>query len=172
MSLNIRTIHDQRPATGEAGFALYLAIGFVVLISVLAGSVGTKLNIASLGEARQTDRRAALNDAEAALGLAWHRLSQEFALDDNWPAAASSASDTNVTGDRDKCVGSHETSPNDFYASERASVGDRARRFFVKRDGTSYRLYGCGYDEKGTRAAFALYEVTGTDLTLTRTRRY
>jgi Tfp pilus assembly protein PilX len=159
-------------AAGEQGFALYLAIGFIVLISILAGSVGTKLNIAAISEARQTDRRAALNDAEAALGLAWQTLAQEFALDDTWPAAASSASDANVTGDRDKCVGSHEAAPNGFFASERASVGDRARRFFVKRDGTSYRLYGCGYDDKGTRAAFALYEVSGSVLTLSRTRRY
>ena len=168
----MRHINCLKSKNGEQGFALYLAIGFVVLISVLAGSVGTKLNVASLGEARQTDRRAALNDAEAALGLAWHTLSEEFALDDSWPAAASSASDTNVTGDRDNCVGSHEAAPNDFYASERASVGERARRFFIKRDGSTYRLYGCGYDAKGTRAAFALYEVDGTVLTLTRMRRY
>jgi Tfp pilus assembly protein PilX len=102
-------------AAGEQGFALYLAIGFIVLISILAGSVGTKLNIAAISEARQTDRRAALNDAEAALGLAWQTLAQEFALDDTWPAAASSASDANVTGDRDKCVGSHEAAPNGFF---------------------------------------------------------
>lgn len=166
------SLNHQKSASGEQGFALYLAIGFVVLISVLAGSVGTKLNIASLNDARQTNRRAALNDAEAALGLAWHRLSEEFALDNNWPAAASSASDTNVTGDRDNCVGPHEAAPTEFFASERAGIGNRARRFFVKRDGATYRLYGCGYDARGTRGAFALYQVTGSVLTLTRTRRY
>ena len=69
----------------QDGFALYLAIGFIVLISVLAGSVGTRLNIASLSEARQTDRRLALDDAEASLGQAWGTLSTQFALDNTWP---------------------------------------------------------------------------------------
>ena len=172
MKLNLPPLKQTSRPHGEQGFALYLAIGFIVLISVLAGSVGTRLNIASLGEARQTDRRAALVDAEAGLGLAWHTLAEQFALDDSWPAAATSASDSFVTGDRDKCLGAHEAAPNGCYASPRASVGDRARRFFVKRDGSNYRLYGCGYDEKGTRVAFALYSVSGAVLTLERLRRY
>jgi Tfp pilus assembly protein PilX len=156
----------------EQGFALYLAIGFIVLISLLAGSVGTRLNIASLSEARQTDRRMALDDAEASLGEAWVTLAAQFALDDGWPASASSASDSDVIADRTKCLGPHETTLTSFYASQRASNGARARRFFVKRDGSSYRLYGCGFDDKGTRAAFALYDVSGSNLSLNRLRRY
>lgn len=156
----------------EQGFALYLAIGFIVLISLLAGSVGTRLNIAALGEARQSDRRIALDDAEASLGEAWVTLSAQFALDDTWPASASSASDGDLITDRTKCLGPHETTLTSFYASERASNGDRARRFFVKRDGNSYRLYGCGFDEKGTRIAFGLYDVSGNNLSLNRLRRY
>ena len=82
-----------RDKHSEQGFALYLAIGFIVLISLLAGSVGTRLNIAALDEARQNDRRIALDDAEASLGEAWVTLSAQFALDETWPASASSASD-------------------------------------------------------------------------------
>lgn len=156
----------------QDGFALYLAIGFIVLISVLAGSVGTRLNIASLSEARQTDRRLALDDAEASLGQAWGTLSTQFALDNTWPASASSATDTDVVADRDNCLAPHEADTTGFYASTRASNGNRARRFFVKRDGSSYRVYGCGFDEKGTRAAFGLYDVSGNNLSLNRLRRY
>jgi len=157
---------------GEQGFALYLAIGFVVLISLLAGSVGTRLNIATLDEARQNDRRRALDDAEASLGEAWSTLSAQFALDETWPASATSASDSDLIADRRKCLGPHETTLTSFYASQRASNGDLARRFFVKRDGNTYRLYGCGFDEKGTRVAFGLYDVSGNNLTLNRLRRY
>lgn len=156
----------------EEGFALYLAIGFIVLISVLASSVGTRLNIVSLSEARQTDRRLALDDAEASLGQAWNTLSSQFALDDTWPASASSATDANVVADRDNCLGAHETTASSFYASARASNGNRARRFFIKRDGSTYRIYGCGFDDKGTRAAFGLYDVSGNTLNLNRLRRY
>ena len=162
----------QRSEQNEEGFALYLAIGFIVLISVLAGSVGTRLNIASLSEARQTDRRLALDDAEASLSQAWSDLSVQFALDDTWPAAASSASDSDVVSDRDKCLAAHETNMTGFYASARASNGDRARRYFLKRDGSTYRLYGCGFDAKGARAAFGLYDVSGNVLSLNRLRRY
>ena len=66
----------------EQGFALYLAIGFIVLISLVAGSVGTRLNIAALSEAGQSNRRMALDDAEASLGEAWLTLSAQFALDE------------------------------------------------------------------------------------------
>ena len=163
---------QNRDKHGEEGFALYLAIGFIVLISLLAGSVGTRLNIAALGEARQNDRRIALDDAEASLGEAWVTLSAQFALDENWPASASSASDGDLIADRSKCLGPHETTLTSFYASRRANTGDRARRFFVKRDGNTYRLYGCGFDEKGTRIAFGLYDVSGNNLTLNRLRRY
>lgn len=166
------TPNSQHDKTGEEGFALYLAIGFIVLISVLAGSVGTRLNVASLSEARQNERRAALDDAEASLGQAWHTLSAQFALDNTWPSSAVSASDTELTGDREKCLSAHETTQTDFFASARSGTGGRAQRFFVKRDGSTYRLYGCGFDDKGTRAAFGLYDVSGSDLTLNRVRRY
>tara|TARA_Y100001958_G_scaffold146300_1_gene125876 strand:- start:518 stop:1015 length:498 start_codon:yes stop_codon:yes gene_type:complete len=161
-----------RDKHSEQGFALYLAIGFIVLISLLAGSVGTRLNIAALDEARQNDQRRALDDAEASLGEAWVTLSTQFALDEAWPASASSASDSDLIADRGKCLGPHETALTSFFASQRARNGDRARRFFVKRDGNTYRLYGCGFDQKGTRIAFGLYDVSGNGLTLNRLRRY
>ena len=52
---------QHRDKHSEEGFALYLAIGFIVLISLLVGSVGNRLNIAALGEARHSDRRIALD---------------------------------------------------------------------------------------------------------------
>ena len=93
-----------RDKHSEQGFALYLAIGFIVLISLLAGSVGTRLNIAALDEARQNDQRRALDDAEASLGTSLGHLSTQFALDNTWPASASSATDTDVVADRDNCL--------------------------------------------------------------------
>lgn len=162
---------DNEPG-GEAGFALYLAVGFIVLISVLAGSVGTKLNIAALSEARKSDRRAALDEAEAGLAHGWKELSDGFALDNSWTGSAIAATDADITNDRDKCIDPFETDPTTFYPSARANNGERARRFFVKRDGNNYRIYGCGFDDNGTRIAFGLYAASGSNLSLTRLRRY
>ncbi len=164
--------NETMKANPEAGFALYMAIGFIVLISVLAGSVGTKLNIAALSDARKNDRRAALDEAEAGLGNAWHVLSEGFALDATWSGSAIAATDSDIASDRDKCIAPYESDPATYYPSARATNGDRARRYFIKRDGNSYRLYGCGYDEKGTRIAFGLYDVSGGNLVLNRLRRY
>lgn len=162
--------NEQNP---ESGFALYLAVGFIVLISVLAGSVGTKLNIAALSEARKNDRRAALDEAEAGLAHGWSVLSENFALDSTWSGSAIAATDSDITNDRDKCIAPYETTPADFFPSARSNNGERARRYFIKRDGAaSYRIYGCGFDDRGTRIAFGLYDISGTDLVLNRVRRY
>ena len=57
----------------EQGFALYMAIGFIVLITVLAGSVGNTLNTAIIAELRQGDSRKLLDEAETALSAGWAR---------------------------------------------------------------------------------------------------
>lgn len=161
-------------ADSEDGFALYLAVGFIVLISVLAGSVGTKLNIAALSEARKNDRRAALDEAEAGLSIGWEFVRTGYASGavPNWLAAETSATDINVSGDLDKCVAPFEDSSG-FFASARVDNGERARRYFVKyASAASYHIYGCGFDDKSTRIAFGLYDISGNTLVLNRVRRY
>lgn len=163
---------DTSNANTEDGFALYLAVGFIVLISVLAGSVGTKLNMAALSEARKNDRRAALDEAEAGLANGWLETYDGFALDSTWSGSAIAATDSDIASDRQKCVAPFETDATTYFPSARAANADRARRFFVKRDGTSFRIYGCGFDDIGTRIAFGLYDISGSDLVLNRVRRY
>lgn len=167
-------MRDTQENSKEAGFALYLAVGFIVLISVLAGSVGTKLNIAALSEARKNDRRAALDEAEA--GLAHGLLETASGITGNvlWSGSAIAASDAFIADDREKCIRPFESvaDASAYYPSDRANNGERARRFFVKRDGSDYKIYGCGFDDNGTRIAFGLYAASGSTLSLTRIRRY
>jgi hypothetical protein len=163
------------PRNDEAGFALYLAIGFVVLISVLAGSVGTNLNLRALQEARAIERRAALDRAEIALAEAWYELRTNFDRSANplYLVGYDEVFSADVAADQMACVGAHEGVLKGYKKFDRAPLsGDSYRRFFVKRDGTHYRLYGCGFDGDSVRVAYGEYLDDGKQLTLVRARRY
>lgn len=163
------------PAQPEAGFALYLAIGFVVLISVLAGSIGTNLNLAAVREARATQSRATLDTAEMALAEAWYELRSNFdrAVTPLYLAGHSEVFDAAVQADFSACVSAHESELTGYRKYTRTPVsGESYRRFFAKRDGNRYRLYGCGYDGDNVRVAYAEYLDDGTSLALVRARRY
>lgn len=159
----------------EQGFALYLAIGFIVLISVLAGSVGTRLNVTALAEARRGDAREARDRAEQALSEAYGELRSQYPLfsDPAYLQAHSEIYDAALSADHEKCVLSHELDGTGYKSFARTpATGEDYRRFFIKRDGTVYRLYGCGFSPKGTRVAYGEYDDDGSALTLIRMRRY
>lgn len=163
------------PRNDEAGFALYLAIGFIVLISVLAGSVGTNLNLQALQEARAIERRATLDRAEMALAEAWYELRTNFdrSASPLYLVGHSEVFSADVEADHVACVGAHEGVLTGYKKFDRAPLSsDSYRRFFVKRDGTRYRLYGCGFDGDSVRVAYGEYLDDGTQLTLVRARRY
>lgn len=157
---------------GEQGFALYLGIGFIVLISALAGSVGTRLNVTALAEARAGDGRAALDRAETALSEGWQELQSEYNVISNPNYLAGHASA--VSADFDKCVKPHDSVSTGYKEFDRSPAGgDKYRRYFIKRDGAVYKLYGCGFEPKTTRVAYAEYDVdTILGLSLARLRRY
>ena len=160
------------PQSGEEGFALYLSIGFIVLISVLAGSVGTRLNVTALAEARAGDSRAAVEKAEQALSEGWRKLQTEYGLDDTYLTTVT-VMNAAETADHTACVGSHETDMTGFEAFARSPLtGDEYRRYFIKRASGAYRVYGCGFEPRGTRVTFGEYADDGSDLTLTRLRRF
>ena len=154
----------------QDGFALYLAIGFIVLISCLPVR-SARLNIASLSEARQNDRRIALDDAEASLGEAWVTLSTQFALDNTWPASASSARRRMSSPIATIASGHMKPTQPVFTPRRRASNGDRARRFLSNAMAIHIAFTAAALMKKA-HAAFGLYDVSGNNLTLNRLRRY
>ncbi len=159
----------------QAGFALYLAIGFTVLISVLVGSVGTRLNIAALNEARTNDGHRAREAAQTALSQGWQELNTQFdaSLNPLYLAAHSEIFSAETAADQAKCIGAYESNLDGYKKFPRTpSSGDHYRRFFMKREGSTYKIYGCGFDPKSTRVAFAAYQDDGTRLSLTRLRLY
>ena len=88
---------EQGPELGseqgsEQGFALYMAIGFIVLITVLAGSVGNTLNTAIIAELRQSDSRKLLDEAETALSEGWDYVFTQDGYDADWLSGAVSDS--------------------------------------------------------------------------------
>jgi hypothetical protein len=159
----------------EQGFALYLAIGFIVLISVLVGSVGTRLNVTALAEARRGDARQARDQAEQSLSEAYGELRRQYPLfsDPAYLQAHSEIYDAALSADHEKCVLSHEADGTGYKSFARTpNAGDTYRRYFIKRDDATYRLYGCGFSPKGTRIAYGEYDDDGGALSLVRLRRY
>lgn len=170
-------IHQQSAhrKIGEQGFALYLAIGFIVLISVLAGSVGTRLNVTALAEARAIDSRAARDNAEQALSEGYTELRTQYLPlpDPIYLDGHSEVFSAAETADHNACIGARETDLTGYKKFARTPLtGDSYRRYFIKRDGGNYKIYGCGFDPKGTRVTYGEYADDGIALTLTRTRRY
>lgn len=162
-----------RQSGGEAGFALYLAIGFIVLISALAGSVGTRLNVTALAEARAGDGRASLDRAEAALAEAWAVLDDEFLLDTTYLDGHTETFAAASAADFDKCVAAHDSVTAGYKSFPRTPAdNDAYRTYFIKRNAGSFVVYGCGFDAKNNRTAFAEYEINGAVLDLLRMRRY
>lgn len=165
-------LQNRAKHSGEEGFALYLAIGFIVLITVLAGSVGNQLNVTALAEARAGDSRGARDGAEQAMSEGWRKLQTEYALDANYLVSVTSMS-ADESADHAACVSNYESDLSGFEAFDRIPAsGDTYRRYFIKRTGGLYKVYGCGFEARGMRAAYGQYDDDGVSLSLARVRRY
>lgn len=156
---------------GEEGFALYMAIGFVVLITVLAGSVGNRLNTAIVAELRQSDSRKLVEHAETALSQGWDYVFTQDGLDPDWLDSAASDSSTDALADRTSCLTSRVTSVSDYYIASQVTSSNISRRYFVRKDGDDYFIFGCAMQGNTLRAAMVEIDSSG-GFTRTRQRRY
>jgi len=92
----------------EAGFALYLAMGFIVLMSILVAGVGDRLNIAMLNDARRTDTTALSRAAQSGVELGWAKLESLAPGAISLPADATDAA---MSQDRANCLTGREDAP-------------------------------------------------------------
>ena len=155
----------------EQGFALYMAIGFIVLITVLAGSVGNTLNTAIIAELRQGDSRKLLDEAETALSAGWDYVFTQDGLDPTWLDSAVSDTSLAALDDRANCLTSRVTSVSDYFIASQVTSSDVRRRYFVRKDGNDYLIFGCAFDGSNLRAAMVEMDSSG-GFTRTRQRRY
>lgn len=146
---------DKRPTDrhGEQGFALYLSIGFIVLISVLAGAVGNRLNMTLVSELRKSGEKQALVQAETALSDGWAYVFAQDGLDPNWLDTAIGDAGLAAQTDRSTCLAGRAESLSDFYISTAQSDDDITRRYFVTKTADNYLIYGCGLNGDTTRVA-------------------
>lgn len=163
---------DGKNANSEQGFALYMAIGFIVLITVLAGSVGNTLNTAIIAELRQSDSRKLLDEAETALSEGWDYVFTQDGIDTNWLSGAVSDSSLTALDDRTNCLSSRVTSVSDYFIASQITSSDIRRRYFVSKDSSdNYTIFGCAFE--GTNLRAAMLEVNASSsVTRTRQRRY
>lgn len=160
-----------RAGDGEQGFALYLSIGFIVLISVLAGAVGNRLNMTLVSELRKSDDKQALVQAETALSDGWAFVFVQDGLDPNWLDTATGDASLAAQNDRSQCLAARTESLSDFYISAAQAQDDITRRYFVTKTADSYVIYGCGLN--GDMARVALLEIdTSGGYARMRQRRY
>ena len=158
----------------EQGFALYMAIGFIVLITVLAGSVGNTLNTAIIAELRQGDSRKLLDEAETALSAGWDYVFTQHGLDSTWLNTADSDLSPAALDDRINCLTSRVTSVSPlhtYFIASQVTSSDIRRRYFVRKDGDDYFIFGCAFDGSNLRAAMVEID-SSSGFTRTRQRRY
>lgn len=155
----------------EHGFALYLAIGFVVLITVLVGSVGNRLNTAIIAELRQSDSRKLLDEAETALSEGWDYVFTQDGLDPTWLDSATGDTSLAALDDRTDCLAARVTSVSDYFIAAPVTSGDIRRRYFIRKNGDDYFIFGCAFEGGNLRAAMVEMDSAG-GFTRTRQRRY
>lgn len=164
--------HTIAKRDAEQGFALYMAIGFIVLISALAGTVGNRLNTTIVLELRNIEGNKVLVEAETALSQGWEFVFDKEDNDPNWFASAVGDSSAQAITDRDNCLATRDTNYADFYVASQVTNSDIRRRYFVRKSGSDYTLVGCGFSDADTRAALAVLNASGGTFSLTRQRRY
>ena len=157
---------------GEEGFALYMAIGFIVLITVLAGSVGNRINTTIVSELRQSDSKKVLTQAETALSEGWDRVFTEDGTDADWLLSATGDSGAQAITDRDNCLASRDANYTGFFVSSGVTSSDVRRRYFIRKDSDDYFIFGCGLTDENTRAALSVVYASGGTYSLIRQRRY
>ena len=121
-----------------------MAIGFIVLITVLAGSVGNTVNTAIIGRITPR-RRELLYEAETALSQGWDYVFRyQDGLDPTWLDSAGERFKPHRIDDRSNCLTSRVTSVSDYFIASQVSSSTKIRRrYFVRKDGNDYFIFGC-----------------------------
>ena len=150
----------------EEGFAIYLAMGFIVLMTTLVASVGDFLNIALLREARTESGQALLLAADGATqqGLA--------ALIATSGVLPSDATDPDIATDRATCLQGKVAFPTDYVGSTRRVTGDFSTRYFMREGGGLYRIFGCALQGDKSRQTVGEWLYAPPDFLLQRARQY
>lgn len=159
----------ESPANHEAGFALYLAMGFIVLMSILVAGVGDRLNIATLNDARRTDTNALSLAAQNGVQLGWAKLDSRAPGAITLPA---DATDVAVAQDRTTCLTGREDNPGAFVSSAPFSQNGVALRYYLAAQSGDYVVYGCAFKDGKKRLARGTWSYVDPDFTLLRLRLF
>jgi hypothetical protein len=158
-----------KPRAGERGFALYLSLGFVALMSLLVSSVGDRLNVAVLNDARRQSGQTLLHAADTALQRGWLTLQGLAPGPITLPA---DAFDANVAADKTLCLGGRVDTPSDYIASARMVEDDTDTRYFIDEDGGDYIIFGCAFENGKARQIMAVWTYSTPDFTLEWLRQF
>lgn len=154
---------------GEAGFALYLAMGFIVLMSILVSGVGDRLNIATLNDARHTDTTALSLAAQNGVQLGWAKLQTLAPGTISLPADATDAA---MSQDRTTCLAGREDAPTLFVSSALYTQNGVAVRYYLAQQSGNYVVYGCAFKDGKKRLALGVWSYADPSFTLVRLRLF
>lgn len=147
------------PPPQEAGFAIYAAMGFVMLMSVLVGSVGERLNNETLKNARDN---ASAQTLDAALDL--HHQAVVMLKGLAAPKVLpTSSSETDAATDLAACLGARVSDTSIYIVSDKQTIDGATARYFVARvdEGSglfSFTIFGCAFEDGIYRAAESRWE--------------
>ena len=158
-----------KPRAGERGFALYLSLGFVALMSLLVSSVGDRLNVAVLNDARRQSGLTLLQAADTALQRGWLTLQSLAPGPITLPA---DAVDANVDADRILCLDSRVDTPADYIASSRMVEADKDTRYFIGEESGDYIIYGCAFEDGKARQMMAVWSYSTPNFTFEWLRQF
>ena len=155
---------------GQAGFALYMAMGFIILLGLLVASVSNYLNLNALDFAHHTNQQKLVQAADSAAqnGLA--------ALQFGRGALPPSASDALLNTHRRHCLASHVLVPTNFIGSppyadlsdDDAIVG----RYFIAVTGRTYTIFGCAINGTKARQVMGVWRYMPPDFIAERLRNF
>lgn len=147
----------------ESGFAIYLVIGFIVLITFNLTSMGTRITQQNRMQfsAVKADRTSLAAHQAMQFGLIELRLAaSDIVADENGYVLAAGTTDSDMTSDRDACLSGRSTitslNASEFISSS-PMVSDKIRNRYFLHDasaGTTPRnfdIFGCAVQDKQAR---------------------
>ena len=162
--------HDTHGAQGQAGFALYMAMGFIILLGLLVAGVSNQLNLGALDSAQRRGQQNLMLAADSAAqnGLA--------AVQFGGGALPPSASDALLNNDRRRCLATLVLVPTNFIGSPRYTdlSDDEAiiGRYFIAVTGRTYTIFGCAINDTKARQVMGVWRYAPPDFIAESRRQF
>lgn len=154
----------------EQGFAIYLVLGFIVLVSLNLSALSQQLDFLTKRQLSRFTQKNIYLEAHHALQFGFAEMKAEGAAilaDETGYSLAAGLSDSNLVSDREVCLtgrGSYTSASAASYLSSRAVTSKNIRwRYFIYDASAGstprqFEIYGCAIKGTQNRVVYGLWE--------------